>query len=1041
MFDKRISYRKIGSNTFNTRKMMKYVYIFVALTLACLSLNAQETFKVQGTVFDYLTLQPVAQANISVKNTEGVTFETAQDGTFAIEVPSTYSVLVISFPGYQVKEYPLYGNRSVKVKLVPEGLDAGENRVRLPYSTSDEKSLNGSYGVISKGYDKSISYRDVYQMLEGNVAGLQMNAYSGVPGEGAQLNIGGIRSLYTSNGPLLIVDGLPVVNQLFTESVTRGNLYNFLSDINVKDIESITVLKDAAAMGIYGSRAANGAIVITTKEGTNGKSILDVSVQQGVSLRFNEIHVLNAPEYISYLSGKLYGQGLDAQTINRQFPFFTNNNANTIEYWRYANNTNWQEQVTRNALSQDYYLNLRGGDATSKYSLHIGYNDAEGVGKGISANRFTSRFNLDFRISPKLSAGMRIGYSRTNKNLMDQGYEERVNPLYLSLVKPPILAPFQKSNKGVDGPFLSQPDFDLLSNPLAVTSKVKNEILNSWLMGTVFAQYDFSKNVRTKVTLGIDRKGLEEDRFTPANGIVPINNDLRFDRTSEEQMITDQIMSIEHILTFDKQLSADSRFSAFGGYNLEFSNYESIYGYSIHSTSDDYQGLGDGMKLAMDGVLEDVRNLSFFLNGDYAFREKFLVKAGVRMDGSSKFGEDVSSGLTIGGAPFAVLPYTGLTWKLKGESWLKDSKLFDEFNLRTSWGLTANQDIPVNARHSLYESNFYTFHPGISPATLGNPAIQWETTRKFNAGMDLLFAEKSLGVHLDYFNAKTTDMLVPERIDGSNGTDFYWSNGGAMQNNGIDLGIKTLGHKGDFVWNIGLNMAKYWNEVISLPDGLPLTDGLYEFTSLADEGREAGLIYGYQTLGVFMTEAEAVSSGLLNDRGIAYRAGDFHYADLKQDGMINEQDMIVIGNPNPKLFGGVTLNLMHKNFSLESVFSYSYGNDILNVLRMKLETGSGYENQSVTVLGKWQTEGDITNIPDTKYGDLAGNRLPSTQYIEDGSYFKMKSITLTYTIPKQISFLRTAQVYISGYNLLSFTNYLGWDPETAIGQNNFYPWI
>jgi TonB-linked SusC/RagA family outer membrane protein len=1017
--------------------MIKYASVLIAFCWTCLSLHAQETATIKGSVVDFLSSKPISKTNISIKGSLGVSTESSDSGTFELNVPSAYSVLIISYPGYQRKEFPLNGNKEVSITLAPEKLDIGESVVRLPYFSSNEKNLNGSYSVVSKGYDKSIQYRDIYQMLEGTVPGLEVKANSGVPGEGSQMNLRGIRSLYATNTPLLIVDGVPVVNQIFNNSVVRGNVYNYLADINVKDIESVTVLRDASASGIYGSRASNGALVITTKQGTNGKSFLDVSSQQGVSFRFKEMPVMNSGEYLSYLSSKLYGQGLSQQTINLKYPFFTNTNTNTVDYWTYANNTDWQKEVTRNAFSQDYYFNLRGGDVTSKYSLNVGYNNADGVGKGISNTRFTSRFNLDFRISTKLTAGMRVGFSRTQKNLMDQGNEERTNPLYLSLAKPSIFAPFQKSNKGVDGPFLSQPGFDLLSNPLAVVKGVKNEVLNTWILGSVFAQYELSKAFKTKFSLTLDRKGVEEDRFTPSNGIVPVNNDPRFDRTSEEQLITEQIMSLEHTITFEKQLNRDNRLLAYAGYNIEMSSFKNFYGYTIHSTSDDFQGLGDGMKLAMSGLNETAHNLSVFANIDYVFREKFFIKGGMRLDGSSKFGDQVSDGLNVASIPVAALPYAGITWKVKAEPWMKSLSFIDEFNVRSSWGLTANQNIPVNARYSLYESTFYTFKPGIAPSYIGNPQIHWETTNNINIGTDFSLLNKSLEIKFDYFNTKTTDLLVPKVINDLNGTNLYWDNQGTLKNRGFELGLSTLGHAGDLIWKLGFNIARYTSEVNDLPFGLPIISGTNGFSSIAQNGSAPGLIYGFRNMGVFSTAAEATTSGLINEKGIPYKAGDFHYADLKKDGIINDLDMTVIGDPNPKFFGGITAGFSYKNFDLDAVFTYSYGNDIMNVLRMKMETGDGYENQSVTVLGRWATDRDITKIPNILYGDPAGDRRSSTAYIEDGSYLKMKSLTLSYSIGKQISFMRTAQFYISGYNLFTMTNYLGFDPEVAGGVGVF----
>jgi TonB-linked SusC/RagA family outer membrane protein len=1004
--------------------MMKKVYSLIGLLL-CISIYAQEPVKIQGTVVDFITSAPVVGADIRVKGGVGVNTIVSEDGHFEMEIPSLHSALLVSFPGYWTKEYFLSGKEEVRIELIRDDLQAGESMVRLPYYTSNEKNLNGAYTALSKGYDQTIQYRDINQMLQGSIAGLEVGSYSGVPDEGARYNLRGIHSLYGTNAPLFVVDGVPLYDQVFEGSVAAGNLYNFLSDVNVKDIESVVVMRDAAATGIYGSRAANGVIVINTKEGTQGKTYFDVSIQQGISGKYREIPVMNSSEYLPYLAEKLYGRGYTSDYVG-SFPPFSGAQENTQEYWKYANNTNWQDIVTRNAWYQDYYLNLRGGDATSKYSLNAGYSDMQGVVRGVSSNRFSTRFNLEFKLLKRLTAGLHIAFSRTSKDLMDQGYEERVNPLYLSLVKPTIFSPYQKTAYGVNTPFLSQPDYDGLSNPLAVISGVSNEILNTSVFGNVFVQYDFSRFLKTRVTLSLDRRGLEEDRFTPANGIVPDRNDYRFDRVSHEQFYIGTMMAFEHTLTFEKQLLPEHWLRAFGGYNFEVNSYVSEYGITIHASSDDFKGLGDGQKYAMGGRDDAYHNVSFFANGDYTFREKLLLRAGLRVDGSSRFGPDNS---------FAWLPYAGATYRLKAESFLNDVSFVDELNLRASWGLTANQDIPVTARYSLHDVGFYTTRPGSVPYTTGNPSIKWESTVNYNAGIDLSLFKKWLGVRFDFFNTKTTDLLLPNKDALNAETVYSWSNGGALTNNGFELGINTLGRSGDFVWNAGVNIAKYLSKVSDLPNGMPVIDGDYGFTSIVQDGREAGLIYGYKHLGVFGATAEA--AGLLNDRGIAYQGGDFHYQDVNHDNIINEADMQVIGNPNPDFFGGITAGVNYKRFGLDALFSYSYGNDVLNVLRMKLENGAGYENQSKTVLNRWQDEGDVTNIPNTAYGDPAGNRAPSSCYIEDGSYFKLKTLTVSYNIDSRISFVRNLQIYLTAYNLFSINKYLGWDPEITVGHNIF----
>ncbi|RBQ07871.1 SusC/RagA family TonB-linked outer membrane protein [Pedobacter miscanthi] len=1011
--------------------MLKYLYILISLVFVCGSSSAQSRQKIEGLVIDYLSSKPLKDANVSIKGSVLKNVNTKADGTFSIEVPSAYGTLIISYPGYQLKEFPLGGQQKVAITIVPENVYIGESTVNLPYGNVNEKDLHGAYGVVFNTNDRA---RDLGELLQGKVAGLESNAYSGTPGEGVKYNLRGIRSLYTTNEPLIILDGVPVYNPIFKASVSSGNIYNSLSDVNVKDVESVTILKDVSAAGIYGSRAANGAIVITTKGGTNGKTFLDVSVQAGITTRFNELPMMSSSEYLPFLSGRLYAQGLTAQDIQARFPFF-NLNPTSSEYLKYGNNTNWQREITQNALTNDFYINLRGGDATSKYSFQVGYNDAQGNIREVSANRFTSRFNLDFKILKNFKAGTHISFSRTEKNLMDQGFDEGVNPLYLSLVKPPITSPYIQKSTGVNSEFFTEPTFDNLSNPMAVVKGVKNNQKNFWIMGSVYGDYSFNNSLSTKAVISLDHRSLEEDRFTPAIGLVPLNSDPRFDRTSVQQIIGYQVLRFEHTLSYNKQLSAEHRVTALAGYNAELASASSIYGYSRHSTDDAFQSLGDGTRVLANGSDDKYHNMAVFANAEYGFREKLFLKAGIRFDASSKFGEN-AGGLTIGSTPFAVLPYVNISWKLKSEPWMNAYTFIDELTLRSSAGKTANQDIPVNARYSLYNKAFYGAFPGLAPTSMGNSQVRWETTNSYNGGLDISLFKKALTVNFDYFNTTTDNVLVRKLVDGAYGQGFYWGNEGSINNRGFELGLGTIGYFRKVRWTLGVNLAKYNNKVLSLPNGAVI-DGVNGYQSIAKTGSAVGLFYGYKYLGVFSTSQQAAASGLVSDMGTVAKAGDVEYEDINHDGKISNADRQVIGNPNPKLFGGFNGSVSYKNFDLSTIFSFSYGNDVFNVLRSKLENGAAYENQSVTALSRWSAEGDIAGIPATAYGDPLNNRRASSYFVEDGSYLKMRALTLAYNIRQPYHFIRSAQLYLTGYNLLRWTNYSGWDPEVTVGQDVF----
>jgi hypothetical protein len=462
-----------------------------------------------------------------------------------------------------------------------------------------------------------------------------------------------------------------------------------------------------------------------------------------------------------------------------------------------------------------------------------------------------------------------------------------------------------------------------------------------------------------------------------------------------------------------------------------------MYGYSIGSPSDDFKGLGDGQKLATQGLNEQYHNRSLFANADYSFRQELFLKGGIRLEQSSKFGELANGLFSLSSVPVAAFPYTGITWKLKAEPWLNEINFIKELNVRTSWGVLGNQDIPVNARYSLYEDKFYTNRPGIVPSSIGDNHISWEKNQMYNAGFDLSVFKQNIGIHLDYYNVNTSNLLVPKIIDGANGTSYYWYNEGSLKNERFELALNTFGNLHNLLWRANFNIAKVKSKVNSLPMGVPIIDGKYGYTSIVAPGNQPGLLYGYKGLGVFTSDAEATASGLISSQGQPYKGGDYHFEDVNKDGIINDADKQIIGNPNPNFYGGISTGLSYKNFDLDAVFSYSYGNQVMNVLRSKLETGGGYQNQSVVVLNRWVKDGDQSSVPNTLFSDPSNNQRPSSFYVEDGSYFKMRSLTLTYNIKNKIAFIRSAQCYLSGYNLFTISNYLGWDPEVAIGSDVF----
>jgi TonB-linked SusC/RagA family outer membrane protein len=1037
-----------------TKNMIKFFLVFLTAFLSCFVVQAQNTsiHEVDGKVIDFMTGKALSQISISIKDIKSLPVESSDVGTFTLKVPSGYVTLVLSYPGYQTKEFPLTGRSKMTISLVPDGVSAGESKVEVPYYGSiNENNLNGAAAITVRDNEKSLQYPDLFAMLAGTTPGLQSNSFSGMPGEGQLLNLRGVRSLYCGNSPLIVVDGLPLTNTLFEGSVVKGNIYNALSDINVKDIASIVVLKDAAAAGIYGARGSNGVIQVTTKNGTTGKTYLDITSQTSFTNRFDELPVMNATQYNGYIYDKLIDRGLTRNAINSQFPMFGNTDKTTSEYWRYTNNTDWQKEVTRNIVSQNMHLSLRGGDGTSAYLFSVGYEKQPGVMEGVDLQRFNTRFNLRFRLLKKLSIGTNLAFARTNKNLMDQGYDERINPLYLSLVKPPVLGIYGKNNQGVNSavydqnpisnykqyPFVTN-QIESLSNPVAVVNNVQNSIISHWLCGNVFAQYDFNKSLFTKLNIGIDKQDIADDRFIAADGIVPTNNDPTQDRYAEKQIFSQLSLFMEHTLNFEKIVSFEHYLNAFAGYTIQMNQIDRDYGFAAHASTDYFTTLGSGTIQTISDAVQKWNTMAFFGNVDYRFRDKFLIKAGVRLEGSSRFGNEAAGDLKLSSQPFAVLPYAGITWRMGAEPWMNfASNVFDELNIRASMGKSANQNVDNDIKYASYVPNYYTLFPGLIPGNIANKGITWETTYNHNVGLDVAVFNRTLAISGDYFETKTVNLLNKRPVDSSTGSSFVWTNDGEIRNKGVEVGLSLLGRSGRFNWRIGANVGKYLNTVVKTSIDVPVVESIYGYYSLATQGQAAGKFFGYQSLGVFSTNAEATSANLTSDRGVLYKAGDFHYQDVNRDGIINTLDMQDIGDPNPDYFGNFTLSMGYKNFALESVFTFSQGNQIMNVLRSKLEVGNGYENQSVVALNRWKSEGDVTNIPNTLYGDPQGNIRPSSNWVEDGSYLKFKSLTLSYSINQKLAFVRSARIFVSGYNLFTWTKYLGWDPDVRSGSGVF----
>ncbi|MEI7421866.1 MAG: SusC/RagA family TonB-linked outer membrane protein [Prolixibacteraceae bacterium] len=990
---------------------------------------------VHGEVVDLFSKKGLEGINISIKGLRSTSLQTDPSGRFTIEVPMSFVSLIISYPGYQTQEIPLDGRKNIKILLVPENVDAGESKVQLPYSVQYQKDLNGSYSIYAPSPDHLGQDNNVSNLLKGKFSGLESATFSGIPDEGALLNIRGVRSLFTTNQPLIVVDGFPLSDAISLSAIAKGNVYNYLSDLNVKDIESISILKDAAAVAFYGTHGANGVISVKTISGTTGKTFLDLNVQTTLGISPKDIPMLNGNEYTSYFQNKLFDQGYSQTDIKAKYPFLYTTNQESQDFWRYRNNTNWQDQLKQNSLSTDYHLGLRGGDGTSQYLFSIGYNNQNGQFTGLSSDRLSTRFNLDFKMLRTLSVGTRVSYTNTSKQLLDQGAITDNNPFWLSLVKPSSLSVTGKNNLGVDLASYEAGAYDGLNNPIAIAKMSMNNFKDNWLRVNIFVNVDFSAALKSKLNLGLDWRYEDSKRFMPKLGRIATVEG--WERIAERQFEKYVRYWVEHTFSYDKTFNDEHQLSGVAGYNINLLAAKRDYGMTVDSPSDNFKGLNSGKKISVDGENYKIHSMALFANADYNFRKKYFLKAGIRADGSSRFDSGLDAGLKMLGTPFALSPYVGVAWRVSGEPFMQNISFINELKLRGSAGVSANTDIDPTLHMALYTAKYYSGFPGLVPQNIANRGIKWETYTNYNGGIDLTMFNKTVRVNLDYFHTQTDDMLIPLSLDGIFGISSVWVNNGSMQTKGVELGINYIGQIGKVQWNLGATFATAGNKINSLAENRSIVNNYYGYESIARVGSSAGLFYGYESKGVFATQQAADQANLVGPKGIKFMAGDYQYVDQNKDGRIDANDRVVIGDPNPDFYGGFSLGLTYRKFDFNTDFYYTFGNDILNITRARLESPDDYQNVPVSIGRAWQKEGDISLLAKPRYGDPLNNQRGSSNWVEDGSFLRMRSLSVGYTVDKALSFIRYARFFVRGYNLFTMTNYLGLDPDFRIGTSPF----
>lgn len=1006
--------------------------------------NVAKTDSVKGRVLNGVTGQPIAGAQIQTADPKYAAM-TDENGTFTINYTHRIPTFTVSAPGFEKREIPVLKFVSKpEINLYPATFGNYYDNVLSVFGNKRQTEIvNAQKSIVVDNFSSLTVDNELAKNLSGEIL---TTKYSGTPASGSTMFIRGVNSINASTQPLIVIDGIIFDNQSDKYSIHLGNILSPLSGLDVNDIQSISVLKDGTSL--YGSKGANGVILISTNRGRSMATKITVSSLFGFNLKPQSIPTMDAGQYRLYLSDLLRDETAQKDIANQ---FFLNNNTNFIYYNKYHNNTDWSEGVYTNSFTQGYNVSVNGGDEIALYNLSVGLTNAPSTLRKNNFNRINTRFNSDINFTSKLTTTFDISFVQTVRKLRNDGiaesYTNQINsPAYLALIKSPFLSPYQYANNGEITTKIEDYDFLNVANPYAINEYGIGNSQQTYFNLALTPTYKISDNLSISTRFGYSLNNMSENFFSPMYGVAPyINKDEKM--TSYNYVKTQfanysSLLSDTRVNWLKETLYGNWRLNA--GVRYLQDKYVSEFATGHNTGSDQVKEMSGNLQYkTVGGFDEPFKMLTYYGLLNYSFADKYFVEAALTAETSSRFGVDAKSGLKLFGVSWALFPSLNAAWLISSEEFMKDAGFINLLKLRAGYGITGNDGIQSNAARTYFKAAAYSGTAiGLQIYNISNPEVQWETVAKTNAGIDAGILDERLSLSFDVYNNVTNNLLVQKNLNPVTGLDSYWSNDGRLLNRGFELAVsgKVVNTK-DLTVNVNFTVAHNQNKILALADGDYLTR-VYGGEVLTAENQPFGQFYGYKTNGVYKTADEAAADGL-NMRAVTgalvpFEAGDVRFVNQNSDNVIDENDRVVIGNSNPDFFGMFGAGMKYKRLQLSANFNYVYGNDIYNFVRSQIESGSTFNNQSMAMNNRWISEGQNTAMPKSTYGDPKGNNRFSDRWIEDGSFLRLKAIEISYDLPVKGSYLQGLKVWASAQNLWTLTNYLGPDPEFSFGNNIFY---
>lgn len=1004
------------------------ISILLVLMLICqLPLWAQSQYKLTGTIKDATSNLPLESVLVSFSTENTVS---NVNGEYEIDISNENVYLVFQIPGYTSRLLKVHGRTQLDVAMVKSEVKSMDDLISSPLGDIPVRDLTWASSYITPNDFGHKANSSLDQVFQGKLNGTQTIMGSGMPGSKSFITIRGMNSLYGRNEPLVIIDGMMHPIHYANYSAIDGFTINTLDVVDIDDVESVSVFGDGNSH--LGSLGSNGVIYINTEQKRETSSRIVVNSYGGIAFSPKRQSLLDAEGFKQLFNEQVSQLGLTDEQLNNRYSFL-NAQENTEEYYRYNNNTNWQDEIYQVGTVQKHHIFIKGGDDIATYNISAGYLQHDGILKNTSYNRINVRINGKVNITEKFTVLPNTKVSLSDSYLMEQGYNMSTNPVLAAQAKSPLMVPQRMDANGNPLEFIDDVGVFNVSNPTSIVSNVLATNRNYHFMTSVKGIYAFTKNLSLSTLIGIDYNNGRDNIFIPDIGLTSIGDAYNTMRALVNEYRSTQN---QNQLQYKKVFANKNSLALNLGHRYISNKYEYDKATDLNSTTDEFRSLGQGANntelRTISGENRVVKWVSYFATADYNIKSKYFFSAAFSYDVNSAFAN---------AARYNFYPSISGAWRVSSEPFLNGKSWLDDLKIRASFSQAGNLNNFAYDYSYLYYRGLKLVNVSVPVReAVPDPDMEMEKQNTINLGADMVLFGQKLNLTLNVFSSVVNNLVTKQTLQPAYGYAAYYTNAGSIQNQGFDAAFNYRKKSGPITWSIGATVAYVDNQVTSLDffqeSEAMIVHQIEGATLITKAGGPMYSFYGFKTNGIFANNDEA--SAYTGPNGQKAQAGDIRYVDVDNNNIIDDRDKMSIGSPIANIYGGLNASLEYGRFKINADVSFSSGNNIYSHVNRQGQSMELGHNQQDVVGNRWSESNTNTTIPAARVGDPYGNNAFSDRWLEKGDYARLKALTVSYLYPGSTKVFENLTIYVTATNLFTLSNYSGLDPESMLYNDPLY---